>query len=1520
MSYYGKGSGTDITITDLKTETTYYWKVIAYNGSGGHKTGPKWHFTTKASSTPTAPNLTITNTTYFGTTSLTQGQSASFTTKIKNNGSSSWSGRLYLKPVGTTDNWVKTNSVITIGSGSTYTFSGSYTPTDAGTYSLGIYYFTDGGGSGLIQGSNNPFTVTVAAAPTPSSTSLTIVRNDYFQTTPLTVGTSVKFLTQIKNTGSTEWTGDFYIKPVGTHGEDDWIPVENVTIKGGNIYTIYKDYTPTKAGTYSIGIYYRTRGESSGDLVNKGSYQNPFSVTVVNSANSETEWADLKMNYLTGNAYGFPSNQLTVGQTYQYRVALKNNGDTDWKGTLYLKDENDEEIYHWPITASSPLGGHDGTKLECYYTPTVAGNKTFSLKYQTDTHGKGRLVQSGTLSNPQQITVVEPACAYSGLKLNSAISYPSTLALGGSGNLSATVKNAGNSTWTGILYLADNGTYIKKANISLSKGGEYTLAKSGWTPSSAGKHEISVVFKAKTTDDDALVNDGGFANPVTVTVTNNTIATRAKLTLVTKGLAPTCVSPGTEVYYHFRVTDENGNRLSGVKALFDYKLNSDLISNNYASPASDANGLITLCLKTEGDDAIAQKGQTAKLTCRGLTTENGTALDLYESNVDGYITLSVKNGKAFDNVESMKIQIDPGVKWEKELKDGATGELFDMSFNLEASFPISLKIDYDENGNEERYTEAIGAKLEGGAKMDIGFNDNLNNANGWLSALKGGSSVSAGGDFEFSSGDFAGGLKCLAFAIAERMTATYSPAVNKMVQVLRNYYNNKFKPSTEVSGFIAVSANISGTLFDQDKLPVPKGILKPLAQLPYLGISELGVGASGSFKYVPRKRKTELDTGKTTYSQSATLKCSGNANIKETFINTFFKDKSWWQRVSPIPFFNKHYMPFFNFDEGIANTTINSKNSVISGSLGLGFKETEKYSDVNKKQLTSISNELSLSKTKKISLKNFSLIPGWDLKAFEAAYTTTATTKMTSGGTWLNYIHGKSTGNSETSDIINNAYPALKAQSLMSAPSLMYSLWNKDHLKKLSEISGLDGSQYNIKDVMKVEETNSSEVSMDVEIPFGGWLGVKFALGASVELSCYPSESYLSIEDHEYLPVVLRPSDNIVDVVKKKISDLSIDEALKTDQKELTAEWDRISAKYETGSVVGMPTYLTNATSTLLYGKPAHKSLYNADGDMSYWVKEHHPQLAKAQQKDICIFGFTINGETQNFNAGINLGFGHYYPAGELLACTNQGDTLFVVSEVCDLSAMQGEEALTASQNGKFQMETSVGVDDLTPFGFPRDMALDVYHADPGSDIWEYVGPAGQTTMVDKMGSYIMATPIANDIQAPELDARIYDDAGCMRLVITENIGLRLNTLQIYVNGSARTPIAIDEWNYIIPLTADDQNTMITFYASIRDLAGNEGHVLRLFHMEKDEVDPDGIEQIEASEPSSATIAVNHRDIIVSDCKPSVHAAVFTVSGQVMAEGKTDASGRLVLSLPDSNSGIYLVALSNGTTKKIYLK
>ena len=71
----------------------------------------------------------------------------------------------------------------------------------------------------------------------------------------------------------------------------------------------------------------------------------------------------------------------------------------------------------------------------------------------------------------------------------------------------------------------------------------------------------------------------------------------AYVTHVTKSVVPKEVTEETEVYYSFRITDEHGNRLKGLKMQFDVSGSStkDIVETT----ASDENGIAVLRIQTD---------------------------------------------------------------------------------------------------------------------------------------------------------------------------------------------------------------------------------------------------------------------------------------------------------------------------------------------------------------------------------------------------------------------------------------------------------------------------------------------------------------------------------------------------------------------------------------------------------------------------------------------------------------------------------------------------------------------------------------------------------------------------------------------------------------------------------------------------------------------------------------------------------------------------------------------------------
>ena len=214
----------------------------------------------------------------------------------------------------------------------------------------------------------------------------------------------------------------------------------------------------------------------------------------------------------------------------------------------------------------------------------------------------------------------------------------------------------------------------------------------------------------------------------------------------------------------------------------------------------------------------------------------------------------------------------------------------------------------------------------------------------------------------------------------------------------------------------------------------------------------------------------------------------------------------------------------------------------------------------------------------------------------------------------------------------------------------------------------------------------------------------------------------------------------------------------KQDEDELEEEYKKIGKRWEV-NMTNRKEIFENITSSHSYNINSRR------------IKNKPAMVAQSLQKDICTFKFTVNDGTMNFDSGTSVKFDHYYPAGCLFGFTEEGDTLFVISEVCELNAVQASDTLKTTQQGKIQLETYIGADDLTPFGFPETHPLGVYYSEDGR-IWQYLGPAGTTLMVDKLGAYMMATSVNNDVEAPVINAMLDDETGLLHVNVSDNIGV----------------------------------------------------------------------------------------------------------------------------------------------------
>ena len=504
-------------------------------------------------------------------------------------------------------------------------------------------------------------------------------------------------------------------------------------------------------------------------------------------------------------------------------------------------------------------------------------------------------------------------------------------------------------------------------------------------------------------------------------------------------------------------------------------------------------------------------------------------------------------------------------------------------------------------------------------------------------------------------------------------------------------------------------------------------------------------------------------------------------------------------------------------------------------------------------------------------------------------------------------------------EYVSDLYPALgnsNKKYVIEAPCFIYHMLKGNYLETaLYDATSHMTGNYPVKDAFKVEQQEIDKAELKFSLPLAQFLliDVKLDCGLSLDVSYYPTVSYYSVADKRFFPVVIRSNKSLATMVKNATSYVSswFDKAFSNnDKEEINDTYIRMNDVYGRGAVAGF-----NQTFTI----EGLEHDYTKDTDAYYVqsIKRRQPRLFEKKQTDICTFTFTLNDGVENFKDGTNLEFSHFYPAGDLLGITNKGDTLFVVSEVCQLSANDGSQSLKTTQKGNFKLGSYIGADDLTPFGFSDNQALDVYYSEAGSkDTWYYVGPAGKNLEVNKMGKYMMATSIKNDVIAPEIIADLDEKTGLLHIKVNENIGLRVNTLEVLVNGELREINMINESNFELQLNPEDLDYMLVIDINVYDLAGNKGNLVLIYNIDKPEMDDIEEHQMD----SNATINLAGRTLTVDGATPGAFVTVYSIDGVIQKKAATDADGHATIDLNSVLEGVYIVTLSDGKAKKFYVK
>ena len=1338
------------------------------------------------------------------TLDLIKGESYMFSVKVKNNGSSSWKGAFYLKN-GSNNllSWSKE-----IASGASVTLSDSYTPTSVGSMSLELFYQTDGQGSGISvnKGSySNPFTVNVS-----QGSSSTLDSPNY----------NTISLSQLSSTGVTVSWGDV---PNATSYD---VQISNTSNFGKIIDTGYgkpgRTYYSAINLQASTTYYVRIRAKNSSQT---SSWTNTytFKTTAAKTNDELTEPAEL---YLY-DRHGFGTASLIVNQSKHFVTCIENRENATWIGHVYLKN-GDELIKPWyDVTISK----HGAKYLEFDYVPETTGAKTLTLYYQTGKHGRGREVNKGSFNNPIVVQVKDNFLTKRDLKLNASISFSSQdIEVEKPVNVSVNIFNGESSDWKGSLILKDNDLVIGSSSLTIP--GRTTKALSFvWKPLKKDSHNISIYYRNSGEEESQIVQNNGYSNPIVVNVKEVPVVTKASsanLIPLTKELAPSEVNEGSIIHYFYKVTDKNNNPLPNMLAIFECS-GSSASGKQLQTSWSGNDGIVDLRIETEGENAIGKRGEKARLTCVGLSHMTDGNVELRNANsADHVFDIKVHKGFAgglFERLESVDFTVDLGVGAEIAPDSPVSG-------SVELSTPITLGLEWNDDGSIKKYNLEAEAKIEGEIKAEGKW---ASQDVSWFKQVDLGAclGVFAGAKYKISTPT----AKDAAFELIMKLCDSYDNGTSKRrdfaVKTLRSWYYSDHQRDVEekASLYVGGKFGFNGGLQFLKNVPKNKGSVKKTRNLPLNRFKEFSVSGDASFKWEPYIVKTSSKDKTIQYGEGMSLNFKGKITGEKTGLNLkkMFGNKSWWKSSGMSDFYDKKLKDFYNYE---------TLKGGVNGSLSIS--EQEMYNSDRKIGLEEISHEMSVSTGYEIESKNFQLFKTWSPINASFNYSSTSSMKMSSKGGWASYLQDvyNNDKNNKEKLWVKKVFPAFDGQTMISSPDAIYSVWENDIEEPLMCLADEveNAKQYNLADALKVDYTNSTSIGGSVNITFLDWplLKLAFDLGLTIETKSKPCTSYYSVENKRFFPIIMQPATSISDIVESVIQKMgnNIANAFSDDEKSQIEEKAKDFYSYreydpQTGKTIEM-TYDKDSRNWI------YKEYIYAARAASRSVAKY-TRMAEASHDDICTLGFTVNDGINNFETGTTLKFAHYYPAGDLFAVTDKNDTLFVVSDVADITAIKDGIALNKTSNGTFRLNSHVGVDDLTPFGLPEDLELDIYRSEENSDIWHYVGPAGSPIDVADLGSYILATPIKNDVINPTITLDYDSDSGIIYLNVDDNIGIRTRSIKAMINGETKELNPINSNSYEIQLSEEDVEYRLNIYASVYDIAGNKSEISQIFNLDKPE-------------------------------------------------------------------------------------
>ncbi|MDO4721628.1 MAG: hypothetical protein Q4A57_00005, partial [Porphyromonas circumdentaria] len=356
-----------------------------------------------------------------GTASIEVNKEYVLAVRVRNLGTSTWKGGLFLKVNG--QDIGSEYATIPAEKNKAFLIRGRWTPSHGGQHKVELFYQTNGNGRGRLVAPgeySNPQYLYVENNQD-LQPKICLVATTGFTRSIIELGQSVRYVSTIGNKGNKDWSGVLYLK---SEGKD--IHHWSVRINKGASQNIIFDYLPTSIGTREYYLYAQEGGVGRGTLIDGNGYSNPVSLTVKAASKGKVSLS---------RAMGF-GGATTLEQGKSSRFTATVSSDKDWSGVLFLKNGS-QNIHHWSVRLTKGVA----QTVTFDYTPTTTGTQVLTLYAQEGGEGAGVVVDRNGYSNPIRISV--KAASKGKVSLSRAMGFggATTLEQGKSSRFTATVSS-----------------------------------------------------------------------------------------------------------------------------------------------------------------------------------------------------------------------------------------------------------------------------------------------------------------------------------------------------------------------------------------------------------------------------------------------------------------------------------------------------------------------------------------------------------------------------------------------------------------------------------------------------------------------------------------------------------------------------------------------------------------------------------------------------------------------------------------------------------------------------------------------------------------------------------------------------------------------------------------------------------------------------------------------------------------------------------------------------------------------